>query len=36
MMGKEVLMLEFRDKIVQLFEEAIDHFNVPVVRLSGS
>jgi nicotinamide riboside kinase len=34
--GERSVNVEFRDKIVQLFEEAIDHFNVPVVRLSGS
>lgn len=28
--------IDFRDKIVALFETAIDHFSVPVVRITGS
>lgn len=34
--GERSVNAEFRDKVVQLFEEAIDHFKIPVVRLSGS
>ena len=34
--GERSVNKEFRDTIVNLFEEAIDHFNIPVVRLSGS
>ena len=34
--GERSVDVEFRNTIVNLFEEAIDHFNIPVVRLSGS
>jgi nicotinamide riboside kinase len=34
--GERSVNKEFRDKIVELFEEAIKHFNIPVVRLSGT
>ena len=34
--GERSVNVEFRDTIVNLFEEAIDHFEIPVVRLSGS
>jgi len=34
--GERSVNKEFRDTIVNLFEEAINHFNIPVVRLSGS
>ena len=34
--GERSVNVEFRDTIVKLFEEAIELFNIPVVRLSGS
>lgn len=34
--GERSIDVEFRDTIINLFEEAITHFNLNVVRLSGS
>ena len=34
--GERSVNTEFRDGIVKLFEEAIKHFKIPVVRLTGS
>ncbi len=34
--GERSVDVEFRDTIINLFEEAITHFNLNVVRLSGS
>ena len=34
--GERSVDVEFRDGIVKLFEEAIKHFKIPVVRLSGN
>ena len=34
--GERSANVEFRDGVVKLFEEAIDHFKIPVVRLKGT
>ena len=34
--GERSVDKEFRDIVVNLFEEAIDHYNINVIRLSGS
>jgi nicotinamide riboside kinase len=34
--GERSVNIEFRNKILELFEEAIDHYKINVVRLKGS